>query len=115
MTSERGLLLATILADPGRVHELGVEEAAVLLAQVAAVQASLAARVASAAQPAAARRQQADRLISVDEAAARLGVTPRWLYRHSVHLPFARRLSRKTLRFSDLGLERWQAAQEPGR
>lgn len=112
MTPERSALLVTILADPGRVHELDVEEAAVLLAQVAAVQASLAARVASAARSVpASRRQDDDRLISVDEAAARLGVTPRWLYRHSGHLPFARRLSRKTLRFSDLGLKRWQATR----
>lgn len=113
MNSDRSALLAAVLADPGRVHQLGVEDAAVLLAQVAAIQATLAARVASIAQPGPVRRQEEDRLISVEDAAGRLGVTPRWLYRHAPRLPFARRLSRKALRFSELGLKRWQAAQGP--
>ena len=86
------------------------------LAQVAAIQAGLAVRIASAGQsPSAPRRQEDDRLISVEDAAERLGVTPRWMYRHAGHLPFSRRLSRKALRFSELGLKRWQAAQGPGR
>ncbi len=113
MTPDRSALLTAVLADPGRVHQLGVEDAAVLLAQVAAIQATLAARVASIAQPGPVRRQEEDRLISVEDAAGRLGVTPRWLYRHAPRLPFARRLSRKALRFSELGLKRWQAAQGP--
>ena len=113
MTSDRSALLAAVLSDPGRVQQLGIEEAAVMLAQVAAIQASLAARVAAAAQPGPVKRAEDDRLISVDEAAGRLGVTPRWLYRHAPRLPFSRRLSRKALRFSELGLKRWQAAQGP--
>ena len=116
MTSDRSTLLATILADPGRINVLSIEDAALLLAQVAAIQANLAVRVASAGLSGSApRRQEDDRLISVEDAAERLGVTPRWMYRHAGHLPFARRLSRKALRFSELGLKRWQAAQGPGR
>lgn len=116
MTSDRSALLAGVLADPGRISALSVEDAALLLAQVAAIQASLAVRIASAGQwVSSARRQEDDRLISVEDAAERLGVTPRWLYRHAPRLPFARRLSRKALRFSELGLKRWQAAQGPGR
>ena len=115
MTSDRSALLAGVLADPGKVQQLGIEEAAVMLAQVAAIQASLAARVAAAVQPNAGRRPEDDRLISVEDAATRLGVTPRWLYRHAGRLPFSRRLSRKALRFSELGLKRWQAAQGPDR
>ncbi len=115
MTSDRSALLASILADPGRINALSVEEAALLLAQVAAIQAGLAVRIASAGQSSSGpRRQEDDRLISVEDAAERLGVTPRWMYRHAGHLPFARRLSRKALRFSELGLKRWQAAQGPG-
>ena len=116
MTSDRSALLASILADPGRINALSVEEAALLLAQVAAIQAGLAVRIASAGQSnSAPRRQEDDRLISVEDAAERLGVTTRWMYRHAGHLPFSRRLSRKALRFSELGLKRWQAAQAPGR
>jgi hypothetical protein len=51
-----------------------------------------------------------DRLLAVDAAAERLGVTPRWLYSHSGELPFTHRLSRKALRFSEAGIERFLAA-----
>ncbi len=48
-----------------------------------------------------------DRLLTVEEAAPLLGVAPRWLYRHARTLPFARHLSPKALRFSEVGLRRW--------
>ena len=48
-----------------------------------------------------------DRMLTAQEAAPLLGVTPRWLYAHAKTLPFARRLSRKALRFSEVGLRRW--------
>ncbi len=48
-----------------------------------------------------------DRLLDVRQAAARLGTTPRWLYRHAKKLPFTRKLSPKVLRFSSVGMERW--------
>ena len=56
--------------------------------------------------------READQLLTPEEAGQLLGVTPRWLYRHAKRLPFTRRLSRKTLRFSEAGLRRWQAAQK---
>jgi len=48
-----------------------------------------------------------DRLLTIPDAAARLGVTSRWLYRRADTLPFMRRLSRRALRVSQAGLERW--------
>ena len=48
-----------------------------------------------------------DRLLTVGEAAALLGVSVKWLYRHAGRLPFARRLSPKVLRFSEVGLRKW--------
>lgn len=45
--------------------------------------------------------------LTTREAAARLSVTPRWLYRHADTLPFAHRLGAKTLRFDEAALERW--------
>lgn len=48
-----------------------------------------------------------DRLLDAEEAAALLGMAPRWLYRHADSLPFTRRLGRKALRFSEQGLHRW--------
>ena len=50
-----------------------------------------------------------DRLLTVHEAAARLGVSRRYVYQHAVSYPFTRRLSPKVLRFSERGVERWLA------
>jgi hypothetical protein len=46
-----------------------------------------------------------ERLLTPPEAAALLDVTVTWLYRHAGRLPFARRLSRKALRFSEPGCD----------
>ena len=48
-----------------------------------------------------------DRLLTVHEAATVLNVSHRWLYNHAGRLPFAHRLSRRALRFSEAGLRRW--------
>lgn len=50
---------------------------------------------------------QADRLLTPEEAAALLGVTVQWLYRHSRDFSFSRKLSRKVLRFHEAGLRRY--------
>ena len=51
----------------------------------------------------------ADRMLTVQEAAAVLEVRPRWLYDRAGKLPFARKLGGRTLRFSEAGLRRWLA------
>jgi predicted DNA-binding transcriptional regulator AlpA len=48
-----------------------------------------------------------DQLLNVHQAAERLGVAPAWLYRHANELPFTKKVSRKVLRFSSRGVERW--------
>jgi Helix-turn-helix domain len=58
-------------------------------------------------------QSEPDRLLSPEEAAALMGVSPRWLRRRAKALPFARRLSRKALRFSEVGLRRFLAARRP--
>lgn len=52
-----------------------------------------------------------DRLLTVEEAAARLGLSADWLYRHAKSLPFTRRPARRALRFSEAGLGRWMVAR----
>jgi excisionase family DNA binding protein len=49
-----------------------------------------------------------DTLLTVGEVAERLGVSNRWVYRNADRLPFTRRLTSGTLRFSERGLERWK-------
>jgi hypothetical protein len=54
-----------------------------------------------------------DNLLNSEQAAAIIGVSSRWLFRHAAKLPFTRRISRKNLRFSEAGLRRWLAARKP--
>jgi hypothetical protein len=48
-----------------------------------------------------------DRLLTPEAAAARFGVTKRWLLTHADEIPGVRRLSRKIVRFSERRLARF--------
>ena len=104
--------LATLLADPTTTEGIALDAIPPLLCQLSALQTALATRLLQGGpsddeSPTA----EQDRLLTVDEAAAILGVTPKWLYRHK-RLPFVRPLSRKALRVSEAGLRRWLAAKK---
>ena len=51
--------------------------------------------------------REKDRLLTAQESAKMLAVSPEWLYRNAKKLPFTRRLGPKMLRFSQLGIEKW--------
>src|SRR5438046_1748383 len=106
------LTLAALLADPARAAEVPTNTIPALLAQLAAEQArlsaiesALAARLAAVATT---NGPPADRLLTVEEAAAKLGTTRDWLRRHA-HLPFVVRLSPGQVRYSAKGIERFIA------
>jgi predicted DNA-binding transcriptional regulator AlpA len=125
MPSECPVSLDALLADPGAASEVSHREAAALLGKLSRVQALLVERLAwlrpaVAEEPAAPTAPalaapppagSADDLLTVAEAATLLRVSPRWLYRHARTLPFARKLSRKVLRFSRAGVARWLATK----
>ena len=71
--------------------------------RLSALMAAAGARLAASAGNGAC---QADRMLSVAEAAARTGMSHSWLYRHHSALPFAKRIGRKVV-FSEAGLTRW--------
>ena len=50
-------------------------------------------------------------LLTAQEAAARLHVAPRWLYRHAARLPFTVRLAPRVVRFREAGLRTWLERQ----
>ena len=59
----------------------------------------------------------ADELLDIDAAAARLGISSSYLYRHHSQFPFSRRVGR-TLRFSAFGIQSYiscSGALTPGR
>ena len=53
----------------------------------------------------------ADRLLTPEEAAELLGMSVKWLYRNAPKLPFTRKLGRKSLRFSHIGIQKYLAAR----
>jgi len=88
-----------ILPDPAEVEP---EQIAPMMAQMAAMQLNLAARlVAQGAGPA---QDEADVLLTVEEAAARLKCSRDWLYKRAKRLPFTFRVGRN-LRFSERGID----------
>jgi Helix-turn-helix domain len=52
-----------------------------------------------------------DKLLTPQEAAEILGQTVRWVYRHAKQWTFAKRLSRKCLRFPENALRRYAMAR----
>ena len=113
------LPLAALLADPARAAEVPTDAIPALLAQLAAEQArvsaletALAARLADEA--AGTDGPHADQLLTVEEAAAKLGTTRDWLRRHP-HLPFVVRLSPGQVRYSAKGIERFIAMRMASR
>jgi hypothetical protein len=108
--------LDEIARDPARAVDLSAELRRALIVSALTVIGflSVAERPSQhVAGPGTAAPPEPDRLLTPADAAAVLGVTVPWLYRRAPTLPFARKLSRKCLRFSEAGLRRGQAARRP--
>ncbi len=105
--------LAELVHTPQLASELPPESILPLLTKINVLESVLLARLPEIPTIAKENRDPSviDHLLNPEEAATRLGVTVRWLYRHAGRLPFARKLSRKVLRFSEQGLQRWLTAK----
>ena len=100
-----------LLPDPS---EIPAESIAPVIARLASLQTALAARLLDpglSVNTTASGPEREDELLTVADAARLLNVSEDWMYRRAARLPFARRLSRKALRFSKAGLLRWRAAR----
>src|SRR5262245_39396626 len=88
-----------ILPDP---MDIAPDKIAPMMAQMAAIQLSLATRLVavSTERP----LSDADGLRTIEEATARLKCSADWLYRHAKRLPFTVRMGRN-LRFSERGID----------
>ncbi len=113
--TDRATLLAALLTEPSRAAQVTREEAGALLAKLGTLQAALLTVMSrpSVAVHREAERPSEGRMLDVDEAAALLGVSRRWLYRHSKTLPFTRPISRKIVRYSETGIRKWLATRRP--
>jgi len=92
------------------LETLRVDQIPAVLAQLAAAQGVLAARLLAADTEGHVSIEQHERLLTVKDAAERLNVSDDWLYRRAAKLPFSVRVGR-ALRFSEVGLERWIRAR----
>lgn len=103
--------LVALLKDQNRIAELPHGEAALALVRLTEIQLAITAHLTSLSphQARPVKAESEDRLLTPAAAAERLGVSLRWLYRQSGRLPFTRRLTRKTLRFSEAGLRKYLA------
>ncbi len=88
-----------VLPDPAEIEP---EDIGPVMAQMAAIQLTLATRLVSeGTEPV---QDDADNLLTVEQAAARLKCSQDWLYRRAKRLPFTVRVGRN-LRFSERGIE----------
>lgn len=90
---------------PALVAEVASEQAA-----LSAIQGVLTARLL-VTPSAHDSMTDSDRLLTAQEVAHLLGVTKRWVQRRARRLPFARRISVRSVRYSDAGLKRWMTAR----
>lgn len=90
------------LPSTDQIAAIPLGEIPAAMAQLAAAQSLLAARLLSE-KPIA----EVPELVKIDVAAAKLGVKEDWLYRHADDYTFTRRISPKQLRFDLRGLERY--------
>src|SRR5262249_25005565 len=107
--TEAARRLTLLLEDPRWGASIALAEIPGLLILLAAVQAQLAARTFGADA-----RTAGDELLTVDEAAKRLGLSTTWLYRHASKLPFTVRVNRQ-VRFSAPRPDTYIAAPANGR
>jgi predicted DNA-binding transcriptional regulator AlpA len=98
--------LAEILDDPAKAAALPKEAIPALRGELARLDTILLTILLSANEVHSSG-QQSDRLLDVEAAAGKLGTTTDWLYRNASRLPFAIRVGKKQLRFSETGIERY--------
>ncbi len=94
--------LAALVAAPSRAATVPPEHVPALLGALEQLRVALWARLLESRGEA----PTTDRLLGVDEAAARLATSPDWLRRHG-ELPFVVRLSAGQVRYSEAGIERF--------
>ena len=97
--------LTDLLVDPARISALTRDAIAELRGQIAKLDTLLLSRLLTGEQPRP--TMDGDRLLAAAEAAQKLGATEDWVYRHANTLPFAVRVGKKHLRFSEAGIERY--------
>jgi predicted DNA-binding transcriptional regulator AlpA len=98
--------LAEIIDDPAKAATLPKEAIPEFRGELARLDTILLATLLSRGDQQSAGLQ-GDRLLDVEAASGKLGTTANWLYRNASRLPFAIRVGKKQLRFSEMGIDRY--------
>ena len=108
--TERAALLDALLADPAKAAGIPADERQ----RLAALAAALAVALLATPGPNGGRPAGEDEMLTAEQAARRIGMSRRWLYRQARAgaLPFARRVSAHGVRFSARGIDRWLVAKK---
>jgi hypothetical protein len=109
-------IIKKVATEPDGLAGLSAEERTLLLVECR----SMIGTLTSMAQPSEPAPQTSERSspprapeLTPADVAARLQVEVRYVYRHASSWPFTRRISKKVLRFSEAGFNRW--LEERGR
>lgn len=90
------------------IDSFSADQLARLLAEVSALQSALLARLLTVRDfDDRTTSKDDDHLLTIEEAAQRLGTSKDWLYRHWRQLPFTVKLGHRQLRFSSKGIEKY--------
>src|SRR5215467_1675538 len=103
--------LLDVYKDPTVLNGLPLPDILTLRRQTSQLAADLDAAVLNTLASAITERRRsvpdADKLLTPEEAAARFGVSKRWLFEHADTMPGVKRLSRKVIRFNERRLARF--------
>lgn len=106
MPNTEHLSVIDLAQDLSKVEGLPCGQIPGLLTQLSALQTAMAMRLITGGQS----NETSDTLLTVDEAATRLGVSTDWLYRRTNKLGFVVRVGRR-VRFSSQGIDRYVKRQ----
>ena len=107
-------MISRLLENPGVSGEISKSQIPALLGQLESLKASLWAKLLAPEAVESGESQDGDQLLTVQQAASRLGTSKDWLYRHCAKLPFTVRPSPHQLRFSKRGIAKY-ISQRMGR
>ncbi len=105
--------LDVLVEDPARVKDWNRDDVLEGLAQITTIQGALLVRLLALPVSTAngtAPKAEPDRMLTVKQAAERIGMSPKWIYQRSDKLPFTRRVGR-TILINEHKLEAWMSAK----
>lgn len=97
--------LDELIIDTSKVADISPKVAGEILVRLSGIQILLMGRLLSG--HGTSPSQDKDELLNVEQAARRLNCSVDWLYRGAKNFPFTVRVSKRQLRFSSIGIDKY--------